>query len=290
LPDANSAFCSELWEEIMQRILSMLAIGVCANALISLSAFAQTAPEVTLTRLECGTGAAPTDVGLRFSDTYAYNGVKIQLVFSCYLIKHGDDYMVWDSGHSMSAGAVAPKTSLVDLLGQLKLKPEQIKYIGISHYHGDHIGQVDSFPKSTLLIGKGDWDVLTDPKMSGVANPATFANWISGGGKVEPVPVDKDVFGDGTVLMINTPGHTPGHHSLLVKLRDMGPVLLSGDLAHFHENYEGNGVPTFNTDRAATLASIDRFKKIATNVKATVVIQHDARDVGKLPAFPAAAK
>jgi N-acyl homoserine lactone hydrolase len=274
----------------MRRTLSMLAIGVCANALMSLSALAQAAPEVTLTRLDCGTSAAPTDVGLRFSDTYAYNGLKVQLVFSCYLIKHGDDYMVWDSGHSMSAGAVAPKASLVDLLGQLKLKPEQVKYIGISHYHGDHIGQVDSFAKSTLLIGKGDWDVLTDPKMSAVANPATFTNWVSGGGKVEPVPVDKDVFGDGTVLMINTPGHTPGHHSLLVKLPQMGPVLLSGDLTHFHENYEGSGVPTFNTDRAATLASLDRFKKLATNVKATVVIQHDARDVGKLPAFPAAAK
>lgn len=278
----------------MQRILSMLAVGACANALMSLSVSAQAAPQatpdVTLTRLDCGTSAPPTDVGLRFTDTYAYNGVKIQLVFSCYLIKHGDDYLVWDSGHSMSAGAVAPKTSLADLLGQLKLKPDQIKYIGISHYHGDHIGQVDSFPKSTLLIGKGDWDVLTDPKMSAVANPATFANWIGGGGKVEPVPVDKDVFGDGTVVMINTPGHTPGHHSLLVKLRDTGYVLLSGDLAHFHENYEGDGVPSFNTDRAATLASIDRFKKIAANLKATVVIQHDARDLGKLPAFPAAAK
>ena len=274
----------------MKRTLSLLAIGVCANALMSLSALAQAAPEVTLTRLDCGTSNALTDVGLRFSDTYAYNGVKVQLVFSCYLIKHGGDYMVWDSGHPMSAGAVAPKTSLVDLLGQLELKPEQIKFVGISHYHGDHIGQVGSFPKSTLLIGKGDWDVLTDPKMSAVANPVNFANWISGGGKVEPVPSDKDVFGDGTVVMLNTPGHTPGHHSLLVRLKNMGPMLLSGDLAHFHENYEGNGVPTFNTDRAATLASIDRFKKIAANLKATVIIQHDERDLGKLPAFPASAK
>jgi glyoxylase-like metal-dependent hydrolase (beta-lactamase superfamily II) len=274
----------------MKRTLSLLAIGVCANALVGLSAFAQAAPEVSLTRLECGTNGPPTDVSLRFTDTYAYNGVKVQLVFSCYLIKHGDDYLVWDSGHSMSAGAVAPKTSLVDLLAQVKVKPDQVKYVGISHYHGDHVGQVDSLPKSTLLIGKGDWDVLTDAKMSGVANPATFANWISGGGKVEPVAVDKDVFGDGTVVMLNTPGHTPGHHSLLVRLKDMGPVLLSGDLAHFHENYEGNGVPSFNTDRSATLASIDRFKKIAANLKATIIIQHDARDVSKLPAFPASAK
>jgi len=274
----------------MRRTLFLLAVGVCANALISASASAQAAPEVTLTRLDCGTNAPPTDVGQRFSDTYAYNGVKIQLVFSCYLIKHGDEYMVWDSGQPMTAGAVAPKTPLVALLAQAGVKPEQVKYVGISHYHGDHIGQVGSLPKSTLLIGKKDWDALTDPKMSAVANPANFANWISGEGKVEPVPGDKDVFGDGTVVMLNTPGHTPGHHSLLVKLKDMGNVLISGDVVHFRENYDNDGVPSFNTDRAESVASIDRFKKIAANLKATVIIQHDARDVGKLPTFPAAAK
>jgi glyoxylase-like metal-dependent hydrolase (beta-lactamase superfamily II) len=107
---------------------------------------------------------------------------------------------------------------------------------------------------------------------------------------MEPVPLDKDVFGDGTVTLLATPGHTPGHHSVLVKLRQMGNVLISGDLAHFHENYDTNGVPPFNTGRAETLASLDRFKKIAANMKATVIIQHDGRDVAKLPAFPASAK
>jgi len=274
----------------MQRILSLLAIGVCANALVSLSASAQSKPEVTLTRFECGTSQAPTEVNLRFSDTYAYGDLKVQLVFSCYLVKHGDEYMIWDTGHSMSAGAVAPKTSLVDFLAQLKLTPEQIKYVGISHYHGDHIGQVASFPKATLLIGKGDWDALTSAKPGPGVNPEPFASWIKGESKVEPVPLDKDVFGDGSVLMLNTPGHTPGHHALLVKLPQTGNVLLSGDLAHFRENYDKDGVPSFNTNRAETIASIERFKQIATNLKATVIIQHDQRDLGKLPAFPAAAK
>jgi N-acyl homoserine lactone hydrolase len=91
----------------MRRTLSLLVIGVCANALIGLSALAQAAPELTLTRLDCGTPAPPSDLGPRFSDTYAYHGLDMSLVFSCYLIKHGDDYMVWDTGHSMSAGAVA---------------------------------------------------------------------------------------------------------------------------------------------------------------------------------------
>ena len=90
--------------------------------------------------------------------------------------------------------------------------------------------------------------------------------------------------------MLYTPGHTPGHHSLLVRLAQMGPVILSGDFVHFNENYENNGVPIINTDRAQTIASIDRIKKIAANSKATIIIQHDARDVGKLPAFPESAK
>jgi N-acyl homoserine lactone hydrolase len=283
-------FHSRDGEETMQRSLALLTIGVCANALVSLSAAAQGAAEVTLTRFECGTSQAPTEVNLRFSDTYAYGDLKLQFVFSCYLIKHGNDYMIWDTGHSMSAGAVAPKVSLVDLLGQINVKPDQIKYVGVSHYHGDHIGQVGSFPKATLLIGKGDWDALTSPKPAAGVNPEPFANWIKGEGKVEPLALDKDVFGDGTVLMLNTPGHTPGHHSLMVKLPQTGNVLLTGDLAHFRENYENNGVPSFNTNRAETVASIDRFKKIAANLKATVIIQHDARDLSKLPVFPAAAK
>ena len=271
----------------MKHILSAMAIAVLVAA--PSRADAQASPVVTLSRLDCGTGAPPTDVGLCFSDTYAYTGLKVQLVFSCYVIRHGDDYLVWDSGNPANGTPTAPKVSMVDQLAQGQVKPAQVKYVAISHYHGDHTGQAGTFAQATLLIGKGDWDVVTDAKTP-AATSAPFANWISGGGKVEPQPADKDVFGDGTVIMLNTPGHTPGHHSLLVKLKDMGNVLITGDLAHFHENYDSNGVPTFNTDRAASLASIDRFKKIAANLKATVVIQHDARDIGKLPAFPAAAK
>ena len=257
-------------------------------ALITGSALAQTTPEISLTRLDCGTAPAPADV-TRFSDTFAYDGKKVQLTYSCYLIKHGDEYLVWDAGQPANGGASAPKTNVVDLLAQLKLKPEQINFLGISHYHGDHIGQAPLLPQSTLLIGKGDWDVLTGATPNLSANSTPFAHWISGGGKVEPVPGDKDVFGDGTVIMLNMPGHTPGHHSLLVRLKNRGNILISGDLAHFHENYAGDRVPTFNTNRAETLASMDRFKKIAKNLKATVIIQHDARDIDKLPAFPAAA-
>src|SRR5262249_7387087 len=141
------------------------------------------APDISLTRLDCGTPQAPTAVNERFSDTYSYGDLKLQLVFSCYLVKHGDQYLLWDTGHAMTTPNVAPKVSLVDLLGQVNVKPEQVTYVGISHYHGDHIGQANSFPKATLLIGKGDWDLLTASKPGPGVNPAAFASWIKGESK-----------------------------------------------------------------------------------------------------------
>jgi glyoxylase-like metal-dependent hydrolase (beta-lactamase superfamily II) len=266
----------------------MLALGASLFAGLTAPALAA---DVSLLRMaDCGTQQAPTPVNQRFSDTYAYGDLKIQFVFSCYLIKHGDDYMMWDTGHSMTAPNVAPKTSLVDQLAKVDVKPDQIKYVGISHYHADHTGQVDSFPKATLLIGAKEWEAITAPTPAQGVNFKPFESWIKGESKVEPQPTDKDVFGDGSVIILRTPGHTPGHQSLLVKLAQMGPVIITGDAVHFHENYDSDGVPWFNFDRAQTVASIERIKKIAANLKGTVIIQHDARDVDKLPAFPGFAK
>ena len=268
-------------------------IALCLGLGLAGSASAQTSGTLSLTRIDCSTGnTEPVDVA-RFSDTYAFDAKKLPLTASCYLIRRGDQYLLWDTGYPVAGPNVpanfAVKTPLVDQLAKLEVKPEQITFVGISHYHGDHIGQARSFPKATLLIGKGDWDALTGSQPPQNANPALLEPWIKGGAKVEPVVRDKDVFGDGSVVMLDLPGHTPGHHALLVKLKNKGNVLLTGDLAHLRENYESNGVPSFNTNRAETLASLDRFKKIAENLKATVVIQHDPRDTDKLPAFPAAA-
>jgi N-acyl homoserine lactone hydrolase len=274
----------------MLKATILFAVGLCANALIGLPAMAQAPADVTLTRIDCGTGATPTDVGQRFTDTFAYKDLKLTFTFSCYLIKHGNEYMVWDTGFAPGTNPNAPKVGIADRLQQLNVTPDQVKYVGISHFHGDHTGQLAPFTNATLLIGKGDWDGITaTPPMQG-ANVAGFKSWIDEKRKVEPLTGDKDVFGDGSVIVLRMPGHTPGHSCLLVRLKDMGPVLLTGDLVHFRENYESGGVPHFNVDRAATVASIERMKQIVANIKATVIIQHDMRDIGKLPAFPAAAK
>src|SRR5947208_8529134 len=138
-------------EETMNRTLSILAAGACALACFA--APAQAATEMSLTRFECGTPQAPTAVNQRFSDTYAYGDLKLQFVYSCYLVKHGDEYLLWDTGHAMTAPNVAPKVSLVDLLAKIDLRSEEIKYVGISHYHAAHTRQLSSLPQSTALIG-----------------------------------------------------------------------------------------------------------------------------------------
>ena len=139
-------------------------------ALISAAAFAAfpaaaqstaPAPELTLARLDCGTPVL--NIVARFNDAWAFTDNRVMFTYSCYLIKRGEEYMLWDAGHAMTAGAPAPKVSIVDQLAQINVKPEQIKYMGISHYHADHTGQAASFPSATLLIGKGDWDGITAP-------------------------------------------------------------------------------------------------------------------------------
>lgn len=276
----------------LARTLLLAATGACTGF-----AFSAGAADVALARLDCGNEPQPVSVA-SFSDTFAYPDLKLPLTYSCYLIRHGDRYMIWDTGNALDGAPEAPKASLVDLLGRIKVPIDAIEYVGISHHHLDHTGQAASFPKATLLIGKGDWDLMSasqppygmDAKEFAVRR-GRFAPWISGGGKVELLTRDrKDVFGDGTVTMINLPGHTPGHHGLLVKLEKTGYVLLTGDVSHFHENYDTDGIPAWNADRADSLASLDRFKKIAGNLHATVIIQHDPRDIAKLPAYPAFAE
>ena len=249
-----------------------------------------------LWRLDCGEFVMKR-YGAWFSDTFQYPEGSKNLVASCYLIQHGDKYLLWDTGlNDQLIGqpvdndqqTMSLKRSLVDQLKQIGVTPDQIGIVGISHFHGDHTGQARHFPKAKLVIGKGDWDAVKSEEHRKDAR-ADLAPWVSGGGAVVAAAADVDIFHDARVIMLAMPGHTPGHTALLVRLPS-GPVLLSGDQYHFTEQVKNRGVPSFNVDRADTLASHDRFDRIAANEKAKVVIQHEPADVAKLPAFPKAAQ
>jgi len=252
-------------------------------------------PLMELWRLDCGNFTF-TDFNAFFSDTSEYPAGPKALVGSCYLIRHGSDYMLWDTG--IPAGIVGhpietPQlratlaATIVDQLARIGVRPDQVSVVGISHYHFDHTGQAASFPHARLIMGAGDVAALrgTDP---GVEREP-LAPWLTGGGTVAEANGDHDVFGDNKVILLNLPGHTPGHRGLLVRLAS-GPVLLSGDTYHFADQVAHHGVPPFNTSRAESLASMDRFDRLGRNLHANVIIQHEPADVAKLPAFPASAR
>jgi glyoxylase-like metal-dependent hydrolase (beta-lactamase superfamily II) len=256
-------------------------------------AAAAAAAKIQLWRLDCGEFVIK-QYGAFFSDTFQYPAGPKNIVGSCYLIRHGDKYMLWDTGLTDAligndfdnpAQTIRLKRSLVDQLKQINVRPEQIETIGISHWHFDHVGQAGRFPQARLLIGKGDLDLLKANPPVDADSAKGLAHWLGGQGRLEEVTADKDVFGDGRILMLKLPGHTPGHYALLVRLAS-GNILLSGDQYHFTEQVKNRGVPPFNHDRSDTLASMDRFDRVAANLNAKVVIQHEPADIAKLPAFP----
>ena len=247
---------------------------------------------LSLTRLDCGS-AEFKDMNGFFSDrpgVYPPGAGKV--TDSCYLIRHGDQQMVWDTGlpaetrdkPMVENGMTAQiDQTLAEQLQQLGIKPEEVDVVGISHTHGDHVGQASQFTNARLVIGKADFE------RSQGRREDSLKGWRGSGQQVTLASGDVDVFGDGSVVALHLPGHTPGHLALLVRLKS-GPVLLTGDLYHSTIARQKRAVPGFNTSREETLQSMDRFQKLAKDTGAKVVIQHAPNDIGLLPTFPQAAQ
>lgn len=242
------------------------------------------APALQMWRLECGTF------------------ITRHLTDSCYLIRHGHELMLWDAGlgaellghpqpyRAGSASVVTLRATIVSQLATLGLRPQQVAILALSHVHADHIGQAAAFGHARLIVGRADWQMLTAARPASVLEPARLRPWVTGGAPKTLVDGDYDVFGDGSVVMLATPGHTPGHHSLLVRLKTSGPVLLSGDLYDTEAQRERQEPAPHDFDRAASRRSFHRFEAMAAALQATVVIQHDPGDIGKLRRFPRAAR
>ena len=96
-----------------------LALAAAFTAVPAASQTTPPAPELTLARLDCGTPIL--NIVARFNDAWAFTDNKVLFTFSCYLIKRGDEYMLWDTGHALTAGAPAPKVSIVDQLAKLNV-------------------------------------------------------------------------------------------------------------------------------------------------------------------------
>lgn len=205
-------------------------------------------------------------------------GQPRELSNNCYLFQHERGTLLWETGVPDSVveqkdGVTSPNGAVVwfrdktlkSQLESLGVKLNDITYVAMSHSHGDHIGNVKTFAKSKILMQKLEYESV----MSTTPKP------INDDQHVEILSGDRDVFGDGSVTIVSTPGHTPGHQSLLVKLPKMGALVLTGDLVHFQYMWDNKIVPTFNFNKEQSLASIERVVKLVDQHKAQLWIGHD---------------
>jgi N-acyl homoserine lactone hydrolase len=230
-------------------------------------------------------------------------GRSIEFSSTCWLIKRQNEWVLWDTGvpqatlNDPKGWSTLPKLIVYHLdktitgqLGQVGLQPNDITYVVLSHTHGDHIGNVGLFPTSTVVMQRAEYSWIQSPDGTNdnVNQLKALARKLLGKPKyLMLLDGDKDLFGDSSVTLVSTPGHTPGSQSLLVHLKNSGFIILSGDVVHLEENFENNVVPLLNTDRAASIASMDKVRQMIETYHAKLFINHDKAQADTLKLLPA---
>jgi N-acyl homoserine lactone hydrolase len=253
-----------------------------------------------LYRLDCGHSLANDESVWTPGENV---GRDIEFSSTCWLINHKGEWLLWDTGVPQTAlnnpqgWSTLPKLivyhldrTITDQLAEIRVKPGDIGRVAVSHTHGDHIGNVWLFPDSTIMMQRAEysWIHSADGPNDNVNQLMALARKLLGTPKkLQLLDGDTDVFGDGSVTLFSTPGHTPGHQSLLVHLKKSGFVILSGDVAHTEENFEKDIVPSLNTDKAASIASMEKVRQMIATYRATLFINHDKSQSDKLKLLPA---
>jgi N-acyl homoserine lactone hydrolase len=203
----------------------------------------------------------------------------------CYLVVHPRGTMLWDVGiipdDQIAPGGVEQpaakgiNTASRTLRSQLKeigYSPRTITYLAISHGHADHVANANEYAGSTLLVQRAEWDFLFSAAQQKEAFSANYSALRNS--KTIKLDGDHDVFGDGTVVLKPTPGHTPGHQSLFLNLAKTGPLVLTGDLYHYPAE---RALKTFRAEDniEQTRASRAAIDELLQKTGAQLWIQHD---------------
>jgi glyoxylase-like metal-dependent hydrolase (beta-lactamase superfamily II) len=280
-----------------------------ASALIMVSAIpfltaqqprAQPPPSLRLYVLDCGKITGVGEKAFGFKEGQLAN---TEMITPCFLVAHPRGTMIWDTGEipdgafkgdgqPAKQGAFTVTKPLLPQLAALGYTPADITYLALSHYHGDHVANANAFKGSTWIVQETERAAMFAPpkpdskaKGSNAPNTAFFGE-LENSKTVLLKGEDHDVFGDGTVVIKYTPGHTPGHQSLFLKLAKIRPVLLTGELYHYPEEMTLKVVPSFDFDQAQTAKSRAAFEDFAKKNNAQIWIQHDVVNGAKLKKAP----
>jgi N-acyl homoserine lactone hydrolase len=223
---------------------------------------------------------------------------------TAYLIVHPRGTLLWETGvipddlierGETTVFRATAKKSLRSQLAEIGYKPSNITYLALSHYHYDHSANSNEYGGSTWLVQRPEREAMFSaaarPPVANSPSPesvnARFAALRNS--KTTLLDGDHDVFGDGTVVIVSTPGHSPGHQSLIVKLAKTGAVLLSGDLYHYPAERTLKDFTPFAAlgEPEKERASKAKVEALLKERRATLWIQHDIIADAKLKKSPA---
>ncbi|CAN5407994.1 N-acyl homoserine lactonase family protein [soil metagenome] len=273
--------------------LLIMHFATANSATLSAKQTTNATKDIRLYTLNCGT----LDIHdfASFSDNNFYAHKPRQLVNGCYLIKHPKGWLLWDLGvgdqyvghkteEKKYGVTITVPVTMIAQLKELGLTPKDIHYVAISHAHFDHVGNAHLFPGATWLIQDAEYQAMQQEKLPTAVNKSTvqilkpFTKVLLRG--------DYDVFADGLVRIISTPGHTTGHQSLVLQLPHSGTVILSGDLYHARESYTHKLVPKFNFSKDKTITSMKLIDGLLLRTHGQLIIQHEPADFATLPKIP----
>jgi glyoxylase-like metal-dependent hydrolase (beta-lactamase superfamily II) len=250
--------------------------------------------------LLCG-GRLELDHTLFFPDRAP--GTRYTVPIPCVLVVHPRGRFLFDTGVHRDAIAdpagrlgeararrfgvrSAPDEEVVGQLASLGLAPDDLDYVANSHFHFDHCGGNEFFPRATFLVQRAELRAAraADPAQPGRYRPSVrdFDHPL----RYEPVDGEHDVFGDGAVVLLPTPGHTPGHQSLRVRSGPGPGWVFAADACYTREHMDGALLSGVVWDAEAMARSLARLRALRDGEGATVVYGHDAAQWAALPRAP----
>ena len=224
-------------------------------------------------------------------------GVRITTPVSSYLIVHAKGKLVFDTGISCDALAdpaarlgkrVASLFAIrsragedaVSQLATLGIRPDEIRYVVNSHFHFDHCGCNASFPRAEFLVQRAE---LATARAEGSRyNAKDWDHPLA----YREVDGEHDVFGDGSVVLLPTPGHTAGHQSLWIRAGAGAQFVLTADACYTQEHLDRTILPSNTHDAAQMTHSLTVLRGLRDRQGVELLYGHDAAQWDALPHAP----
>lgn len=215
-----------------------------------------------------------------------------------YVLEHPEALVLVDTGlsHELVADpegygapglaelvpAIELDATTTEHLADLGYEPADVDHVVCTHLHMDHVGRLDAFPDATTHVHVDElrYAWWPDPAQAGFYVDRDLEPLRDPDRTVREVVGRTDLLGDGSIELLPTPGHTPGHLSVLVDRGD-DRVLLAADAANLRAGYEAELVAPFAWSAAESVESIRRLKA-ETREGDTVVVHHDPEDLARL--------